>query len=87
MTATVRVSDPDLRAEQAKLDEGYTRALARGPAVDPLVMIRPTTSEAVAVARGGWKGLGNVEVKGKGFRLVKFIWRHGEASTKARGSR
>lgn len=80
----VRVSDL-VRAEQAKLDEAYTRVLAdhRGPADDPLVMIRPDDIEAVAVARGGWKGLGDVEVKGQGFGLVKFMWRHGEASAKA----
>lgn len=81
--APVRVADM-VQAEKTKLDEAYTRVLGehRGPADDPLVMIRPSDIEAVAMARGGWKGLGDVEVKGQGFGLVKFIWRHGEASNK-----
>ncbi|BAO29383.1 hypothetical protein [Sulfuritalea hydrogenivorans] len=79
----VRVADL-VRIEKTKLDEAYSRVLGdhRGPADDPLVMIRPDDIEAVAMARGGWKGLGDVEVKGQGFGLVKFLWRHGEASNK-----
>lgn len=81
--APVRVADM-VQAEQAKLDEAYTRVLGeqRGPAVDPLVTIRPDDIEAVAMARGGWNGLGDVEVKGQGFGQVKFIWRHGEMPNK-----
>ena len=48
-----------------------------------MVAIRPEDMEAVAMSRGGWKGLGDMEVKGSGFGLVKFIWRHGEESKKA----
>lgn len=71
-----------MRAEMQQLREAYGNVLERpqGPATDPLVMIRHEDIEAVAVARGGWKGVGDLEVKGSGWGLVKFIWKHGEKS-------
>ena len=58
-----------------------------GKADDPLVMIKPEDMEAVAVARGGWKGIGDIEVKGSGWGLAKFIWKHGEKSAETPGLR
>jgi hypothetical protein len=49
---------------------------------DPLVSITPEQIDATAIARGGWKGLGDAEVPGSGSGLVKIIWRHGEESKK-----
>lgn len=78
---------PDLQAldeERAKLGKAYDQVLGEhaGPADDPLVMIQPTDIDSVAISRGGWDGLGDIEVKGSGYGLVKFIWRHGEGSDK-----
>ena len=80
----VRVTDVVL-AERAELGRAYDAVLdsPAGDRFDPLVMIRPEDIEAVAVSRGGWKRIGDAEVKGAGFGLVKFIWRHGEGSSKA----
>ncbi len=67
------------------------RAAPMGPADDPLVHIRPEDIEETIIARGGWKGLGDLEIRGAGWGLVKFIWRlpeedasrrHGQASAK-----
>ncbi len=71
-------------AERADIGRAYdlVREQPQGDAFDPLVLIRPEDIEAVAVSRGGWKGIGDVEVKGQGFGLTKFIWRHGEGSVK-----
>jgi hypothetical protein len=71
--------------EQAQLDAAYQRVLdsPAGDAFDPLVQITPEDIEGVVVARGGWHGLGDVEVKGAGWGLVKLIWKHGEESPKA----
>lgn len=71
-------------AERADVARAYdlVREQPQGDAFDPLVLIRPEDIEAVAIARGGWKGIGDVEVKGQGFGLAKFIWRHGEESVK-----
>lgn len=71
-------------AEKLKLLQAYdsVRSSPAGDKFDPLVMIQPGDIEAVAVARGGWKGIGDAEIKGSGFGLVKFIWRHGEESKK-----
>lgn len=71
-------------AEQSQLDAAYQRVLdgPAGDAFDPLVHITPDDIEGVVVARGGWHGRGDVEVKGAGWGLVKFIWRHGERSSK-----
>lgn len=78
---------PELQAldeEREKLGKAYDQVLSEhaGPADDPLVMIQPKDIDAVAISRGGWDGLGDIEVKGSGYGLVKFIWRHGEASDK-----
>lgn len=72
-------------AEQSQLDAAYQRVLdsPAGEAFDPLVHITPDDIEGVVVARGGWHGRGDVEVKGAGWGLVKLIWKHGEESPKA----
>lgn len=77
-------AQPAIRREVEALSRAYDRVRAQpiGPADDPLVRIRPEDIEATIIARGGWKGLGDIEVKGAGWGLVKFIWRHGEASAK-----
>lgn len=70
--------------EQGRLGDAYDRVLTSpaGDAFDPLVHVRPDDIEGVVVSRGGWKGIGDAEVKGAGHGLVKFIWRHGEMSKK-----
>ncbi len=75
----------DVAVERDALGRAYdqVRAEPAGPALDPLVRITPRDIEETVVARGGWQGLGDVEVEGAGWGLVKFIWRHGEASDKA----
>jgi hypothetical protein len=80
-------ADPDaaLRAiETAETARAYdrVRAAPAGAADDPLVRITPEAIEATALSRGGWKGLGDIEVEGSGLGLVKIIWRHGEESRK-----
>ena len=72
-------------AEQDQLHAAYQRVMdsPAGEAFDPLVHIQPEDIEGVMVARGGWHGRGDVEVKGAGWGLVKFIWKHGEESPKA----
>lgn len=74
-----------IQEEARQLASAYdqVRATPAGAPDDPLVHIQPEDIDSVIVARGGWKGLGDVEVKGSGWGLVKFIWRHGEASKKA----
>ena len=74
-----------IAAEQSQLDAAYQRVLdsPAGEAFDPLVHITPDDIEGVVVARGGWHGRGDVEVKGAGWGLVKLIWKHGEESPKA----
>lgn len=71
--------------ERAALGEAYDQVwrTPQGDAFDPLVQITPDDIESTAIARGGWKGLGDAEVKGSGFGLVKVIWRHGEESGKS----
>lgn len=72
-------------AEQSQLDAAYQRVLdsPAGEAYDPLVRIEPNDIEGAILARGGWKGHGDADVKGSGWGLAKFIWRHGEESKKA----
>jgi hypothetical protein len=71
-------------AEKQQLDAAYQRVLdsPAGDAMDPVVHITPEDIDGAIIARGGWKGIGDVEVKGQGWGLVKFIWRHGEMSDK-----
>jgi hypothetical protein len=71
--------------EQQELEAAYRRVMdsPAGDAFDPLVQITPNDIDGVIVARGGWHGIGDVEVKGAGWGLVKFIWKHGEESPKA----
>ncbi len=68
--------------EVSQLSDAYDQVNKNptGKADDPLVMIKPDDIEAVAVARGGWKGFGDIEVKGAGWGIAKFIWRHGKKS-------
>lgn len=68
--------------EVSQLSDAYDQVNKNptGKADDPLVMIKPEDMEAVAVARGGWKGFGDIEVKGAGWGIAKFIWRHGKKS-------
>ncbi len=70
--------------EVSQLSDAYDQINSKhaGQGDDPLVLIKPEDMEAVAVARGGWKGIGDIEVKGSGWGLAKFIWRHGEKSDK-----
>lgn len=79
----VNVADV-INAERIELSKAYdlVKALPTGDKFDPLVMIRPEDMEAVAISRGGFKGNGDVEIKGSGFGLAKFIWKHGEKSSK-----
>lgn len=79
----VNVEDT-ISAERIELSKAYdiVKNMPQGDKFDPLVMIRPEDLEPVAVSRGGYKGKGDVEVKGQGFGLTKFIWRHGEESIK-----
>lgn len=71
-----------VQVEQTQIDAAYQRVLdsPAGPAFDPLVHIQPEDIEGVMIARGGMKGINDLEVRGRGFGLVKFIWRHGEES-------
>jgi len=85
IAAGERVDVSDLiNAERLDIGRAYDAVWRQpeGGKFDPMVMIRPEDIEAVAISRGGWKGIGDVEVKGQGFGLVKFIWRHGEESRK-----
>jgi hypothetical protein len=81
--------DPILRAEEADLARAYddVRDRPMGFADDPLVHITPAAIESTIIARGGWKSLGDAEVDGAGWGMVKFIWRHGEKSSKAPNKR
>lgn len=69
-------------AEADQLGRAYDQVhrASQGPADEPLVMLRPEELEAVVVERGGWKGVGDVTVQGRGWGLAKIIWRHGEES-------
>ena len=68
--------------EVSQLSDAYDQVNKHptGKADDPLVMIKPEDIENVAIARGGWKGFGDIEVKGAGWGIAKFIWRHGKKS-------
>lgn len=85
-TRQVLAGEPvDVRREVQALGRAYDQVLADpwGAADDPLVRITPKVIEETIVARGGWKGLGDAEVKGSAWGLVKFIWKHGEESGRA----
>jgi hypothetical protein len=75
-------------AEMRRLSDAYDQTLTDirsgtpGSRFDPIVQITPADIEGAFVSRGGFRGAGDVEVKGAGFGLVKFIVRHGEMSTK-----
>lgn len=76
--------DPRVASEMAGVRQAYdaVRSEPMGLKDDPLVSITPEQIDATAIARGGWKGLGDAEVPGSGSGLVKIIWRHGEESKK-----
>lgn len=76
---------PISERERQQLGMAYdqVRSSPQGPATDPFVSLRPEDIEAVAVARGGWNGIGDVTVQGQGWGLAKIIWRHGEGSGKS----
>jgi hypothetical protein len=76
--------DPRVASEMAGVRQAYdaVRSEPMGLKDDPLVSITPEQIDATAIARGGWKGLGDAEVPGSGSGLVKIIWRHGEESRK-----
>ncbi|MDR3418698.1 MAG: hypothetical protein P4L83_21200 [Nevskia sp.] len=75
------LTGPD--AEASAIGRAYDTVLAKpqGPENDPLVRITPDDIDGVLVARGGMKGVNDLEVKGA-YGLVKFIFRHGEGSAK-----
>lgn len=75
-----------LALEAAAVAKAYDIVLERplGPVNDPLVRLQPEDIGDVLVARGpAVLKNGEIAVEGKGFGLVKFIFRHGEKSTKA----
>lgn len=75
-----------LASEAAAVAKAYDIVLERplGPVNDPLVRLQPEDIGDVLVARGpAVLKNGEIAVEGKGFGLVKFIFRHGEKSTKA----
>ena len=61
-------------------DEVYNNPI--GEPDNPIVHITPENIEATIVERGQFKNLGHAEVKGSGYGLVKFIWKHGKKSNK-----
>jgi hypothetical protein len=72
-----------LEFERQRLGKAYdqVRVSPTGPADDPLVLVRPEDIDAVAVERGGFKEINELEIN-KNYGLVKFIWKHGEESGK-----
>jgi len=75
-----------LVSEAAAVAKAYDIVLERpiGPVDDPLVRLQPEDIGDVLVARGpAVLKNGEVAIEGKGFGLVKFIFRHGEKSAKA----
>lgn len=71
-------------AESDALGNAYDSVLRQpiGPANDPLVRIQPEDMEGLSVSRGGSPNMNEMEVRGGGYGLVKFIWRHGQMSDK-----
>ncbi|HYC64019.1 MAG TPA: hypothetical protein VEC14_04740, partial [Reyranellaceae bacterium] len=69
-----------LGAQILALGRAYDQVAAepRGPAGEPRVALEAEEIGQAIVERGGFKDLTGVEVKGRGFGLVKVIWRHGE---------
>lgn len=83
-------TDPMARVKQEVdgLSRAYDQSIADvkaavpGNRFDPIVHITPEDIEGSFVARGGYKGKGDVEVRGAGYGLVKFALKHGELSSK-----
>lgn len=74
--------------ERRQLGEAYdnVRARPQGPIDDPLVRIQPADMERILVERGPASVKdGEVTIAGRGYGLVKFIFKHGEGSAKAPG--
>lgn len=80
----IDVADLAPGVERRLLGQAYdaVRAAPAGRFDAPLVVLKPGDIEDVVVSRGGWKGIGDVTVKGQGFGLAKIIWRHGDESAK-----
>lgn len=79
--------DPELDAMTAEktalgkaYDEVYYNPL--GDPDDPLVKITAEGIEATIIERGQFKDLTGVQVKGSGYGLVKFVFKHGEGGDK-----
>jgi hypothetical protein len=77
--------------EVDELSRAYDRSIAdvraglAGDKFDPIVHVTPEDIEGSFVARGGYKGKGDIEVRGAGYGLVKFAVKHGELSSKPEG--
>lgn len=69
--------------EQDTLSKAYDSVLQtrEGDAMEELAQITNVDMEKIWVNRGGFKSIN--EVKGSGFGMVKFIFRHGEKSNDA----
>ncbi len=71
--------------EEINISESYDKVLQdpAGDAMEVLAQITPEDMETVWINRGGYNGGNNV--KGSGFGMVKFIFKHGEKSENALG--
>jgi hypothetical protein len=77
-----------MQKEAAALAKAYDIVLEDpiGPVNDPMVRLTPEEIGEVIVERGPVWQKGEAEIRVGGFGLVKFIWKHGEKSGKAKGS-
>ena len=68
--------------EKQDVESAYnlTRLGVRGGAFDFVARVTRDAIEHAFVALGGWKGHGDVTVRGAGFGLAKVIFKHGEGS-------
>lgn len=86
----VRQADTAIAAERAALVDAYdaVRREPLGPPDDPAVRLSPSELDSVLVERGvAIERDGEVTIPGRGYGLVKVIWRHGEASREGVGRR
>lgn len=77
-----KILDEERRlTEEMQLSTGYESIKENpvGKAMEVLAEIAPEDMETVWVNRGGYAG--NNGIKGSGFGMVKFIFKHGEKST------
>lgn len=78
--------DPILELERARLGEAYdaVRDSPIGPADDPMVRLRPSDIDEILVQRGvAVERAGEIVIPGRGYALVKFIFKDGEGSSRA----